>query len=265
MINFKFIVNKDYLALNMIEFNFFDKEYLDYLWEKYNDEYKDVLHNFSNYLNSNKEKKLLTELKKNSKFKEELLKTKQNAIRIEKNLNTYKDKIDKTIKELCKIDLKLPLQKVYIVKLGGLNFGNNRILWGNINGYSDPYYDLVYLYHEALHSFFEQYKKSKNIQDKKFDHILIQYLTDIILAYKLGGKRYGTHDHLEKLEIKLFPILKKYFKNLGKWAYPKDTIIKDRTSFKNLDFKNIIDLYNWLLKNKELIDNISVKRKIEIK
>lgn len=271
---FEFEVNEDLVAANIIQKNFMDVDLANYLWEKYKDQYLLIQNKIYEYVFENPAKKsILEELKKHKIFTENLFKCKQNLERIQINLKESKPKIDNFLKSLMKLELNMKPQKVYIVPNCGMNVSKDTILWGSFEGYEDKNYDLVYLYHEALHSFFNNLKEKANLRDNdETDHVIIQYLTDIELAKYLGKKRYPTHKNIKDLEARCYPYMQMYFNksdakilkemNEDNIYFEMEKYKKYRGIFKSFD---IIKIYKWLLQNKKEILDVNLIQKLYIK
>lgn len=274
---FKFEVNEDLVAANIIGLQkyseFMDVDLANHLWEKYQDQYLFAQNNMYKFVFKNPaDKSILGEVKKHKFFAESLLKCNENLKRIQNNLKEHKKEIEDFLKRLMRLEPNMKSQKVYIVPNCGMNVSNNTILWGNFKGYKDKNYDLVYLYHEALHSFFDNLKEKEKLCDNdEFDHIIIQYLTDIELAKFLNKQRYPTHEHIKDLESRCYPYLQMYFDKSDpeiSAEMEEDNIYfkienysKYRDLFKSFD---IIKLYKWFLQNKEEIMKHKLVKKIHI-
>ena len=273
MIEFDLKCNQDVLAINLLLKGRLSEQLNELCWHDYPSDCELARYDFMAFLNSAKPNNpLLNTIKTSKEFGEQLSACEANLERISANLAEHKARIDKFLAKTCGVDIALPIQTVYIVALDGCNVGNNTILWGHPKGVHELHYDIVYLYHEALHSLFNKVKKELKLRDTwEFDHVLIQYLTDIELARFLTGTRYDTHAYLEHLEYKCYPYMQMFFdkpqvelKKENATSKVKIAFNKDKfTHLKKIfsDF-NIIEFYKWLLNNRNDILNQEIEKHI---
>lgn len=84
----------------------------------------------------------------------------------------------------------------------GHYLGKNKISWGHNEDW--PNYTTVYLWHEILHSYFD---------NNDFNHALIQFIADNELRIRLNGGKYPPfigHKNLFSLMKKMLPYWRKY-------------------------------------------------------
>lgn len=119
----------------------------------------------------------------------------------------------------------------------GRNIGDNQFIWGHKNGLTNENYDLVYLVHESLHSYF----KNDNIT-----HAIIENITDFELAKLLNNseKGYTGHDYIRNLHIQILP-----FWNLYMNVEENNDLSCDQNGFskyKSIKTMNIDEFINFL-------------------
>lgn len=204
MLNIKFEVNEDILLRQIVQKSKMPVDFANYLWDKYNDSYI-ILKN--NFLSENIDFNILKELKKQSFFSAMLQQAKENCERIQQNWIIKNKEINDYLKKIFKMDFVLEI-KAFIVSPNlnsGQNIGNNCFVWGHQKGISDENYDLVYLVHESLHSFFNK---------DNLSHAIIEKIADIELAKILNKTTLGyeTHDFTKKEHIRIFPFWNLYMK-----------------------------------------------------
>lgn len=204
---FNFIVAKSSIAINMIRNDLLNKDFASQLFEKYNEDFLKVQKGKVWYFHDVSDMPLIQEIYATEEFEKTYQQCEQNSLRIQANLAEHKDEIEEFLNGLCKMDLPDLSLDVHIVPQGGLNvFGKNLIVWGHEKGYVDKFYDLVYLYHEALHSVFDRTDVS---------HCIIQMLTDHKLANHFHPELkngYDGHKSLMALEEQLKPFFDLYFR-----------------------------------------------------
>ena len=202
MIDIKFEINKDILARIMVFKSRMPIDFADYLWKKYRASYQLLQKNMlANKIDEN----ILKELQLQSFFEKSFEEAKSNLKRLEALWKENKDKINKYVKDILKkeIDLKTT---AYIcspnMKIGA-NVNNNSFVWGHANGLNDVNYDLVYLVHEALHSYFEN-----NI----LTHAIIENIADVELAKYLNNSKsgYAYHDFTQDMHVRIYPFWNLY-------------------------------------------------------
>ncbi len=210
--NISFKTNQDILAREMIKKSKMPTEFANYLWNKYNLSYKKLQ---KNVCDENIDKNILKELKKQSFFKDCYQLSKQNLLRIKQNWQNNKKEIDNFLKHICNKDINLNLTcfVVYATLCSGHSNRNNTFVWGHKKGNIDKNYDMVYIVHESLHSYF----KSSDLT-----HVVIENICDIELAKHLNKttKGYDVHEFLKPLHKKIDPLFRAY-KNENKNANSK--------------------------------------------
>lgn len=196
-----------------------DTDLKNRLWKKYKSAYQFLQSRSHITINTLTDlQKLLDECIESDNFKryykESLEYLKDIKIQWEKN----KTKIIKILEDILKI--KLP-KAVYTVYVTHPKFHKGQYLGDNVISYTHkedwPYYNMVYLTHEILHSI---------IPSNDFSHAVIELATDNELRMRLNPddsknreyfnynqKQLIGHSKLHKLELKLLPKWKKYLKN----------------------------------------------------
>lgn len=202
MLNIKFKIDKDMLSRIMISLNAMPTETANYLWLKYNSSYRLIQQSITS---EDIDQNIIKELQQQSFFSETLLQAKENCKRVEKIWETKQLEINNYLKDIIRIDFSLNMT-AYIVSPSmhvGVYLGNNCFAWGHSNGLKDNNYDLVYLVHESLHSFFE----SDNVS-----HAIIENISDIELSKILNNKKIGykCHNFTKEEHIKIFPFWNLY-------------------------------------------------------
>ena len=275
MIEFELKCSPDVLAINLLLRGKLGEHLQAHCWKTYTKDCELAQYDWQAFLkNVSETNELLNEIKSSKEFAENLEACEKNLERIELNLKRNKNRIDTFLKNVCGVDFSIPKQTVYIVALDGRNSGNNVILWGHPKGLRDPYYDLVYIYHEALHSMFNKIKDQFKLRDTwEFDHVLIQYLTDIELARLLTGNRYDTHAYLEELEYKCYPYVQLFLNKTPAQLKKENSTSKIKVGFNKdkhahlqetfADF-NIVEFYKWILTNRNDILSTKIEKHIVI-
>lgn len=206
MLKIDFWVCEDVIAREMISKSRMPVEFANYLWDKYKKSYMELQHNpmcDKNLIDYG----IISELKEQEFFKKFLIEAKENKDTIEKLWAENCDIINEFLKKILRTDYSLAMT-AYIVsprlKLGH-NLGNNCLVWGHSNGNSDKNYNLVYLVHEALHSYFPS---------DNFCHAIIENIADIELARFLNHSdtSYTCHDFTLNEHLKIYPFWNLYLK-----------------------------------------------------
>ena len=225
---FDFKVDKFVVALNIIERKLIDLEFENYLSKSFTKDYNKIINRDCDYLQDLFKLPIIKETLKYKDFDKIFKECKENSVRIKQNWGKYKQEIEEFLNIKCKTKLPDLDLTVYIVPWGGHSFvGSNSLIWGHKKGYKDKFYDLVYLYHEALHHLFK-------LND--ISHCLIEKLTDNMLAKHFHPELingYCGHKNLQELS----KILEKYF-NLY--------FNKNSNKFSNM---NIFEFEEFLLNN----------------
>lgn len=243
MLNIKFETDIDILARIMISKNRIPTEFANYLWNKYKLSYKLLQENLqSNEIDSN----IILELQQQKYFKTCCTEADQNLQRIQNSWTKNKDKINLFLSKVFKKDFTLNVTAIIVSPTlnCGRNIGDNQFIWGHKNGLTDENYDLVYLVHESLHSYF----KNDNIT-----HAIIENITDFELAKLLNNseKGYTGHDYIKNLHIQILPFWNLYL-NKSQKSIEKESIINNITY-------NLNDFYKY----KPQIKNMNIDEFVE--
>lgn len=172
-------------------------DFANYLWEKYNSSYislKKSIH--ANDIDPN----IVKEVQKQGFFIKEALFAQKNLKRIKKEWKHNKKDINEFLNKIFKCPIELTTTG-YIFSpqfREGCNIGNNEFLWVHENGLENSNYDLVYLVHESLHSFFD-------LDD--LSHTIIENISDVELSKTLNKTKYGYQGHkfLRDYHAKMLP------------------------------------------------------------
>lgn len=126
----------------------------------------------------------------------------------EKQWNENYEKTSFYIENLTNIKFQDKTFKVYIThpnQTTGRYIGNNTICWGSSGPFE--FYDLIYLWHEILHSY---------LPPDDISHCVIQFITDNGLRLLLNNdtKTFPLvgHKYLEPLMNKIYPYWQEYLK-----------------------------------------------------
>lgn len=242
---FNFLVDEGAIAMNLLQRNrFFSVDYKNKLMELHKDEY--ILLTKKHVFDKDETKNIIEEIKKTEVFKTQYEKCKNNAVRISSNLKPYQNIIEVFLEKLSKTSLPNLNLNVYIVPHGGYcaSYG---IVWGHHKGYEDKFYDLVYLYHEALHKVFKK---------DDISHVIIQNLADIELSKFLNSQLtngYNTHKYLKPLEEQLLPYWQIYLNSTQGQFIEKTSLFDKKDSLQisdkyktKISAMNIFEFENFL-------------------
>lgn len=145
-----------------------------------------------------------------------------------------------------------------------MNIGSNEFIWGHNKGLKNANYDLIYIVHESLHSYFK---------DNMITHAIIENIADIELSKFLKSTDIANdaHDYLKDTHIKVLPFWNIYLNK------SKETIEKEneennisynfnefKTYEKEISKMNIDDFVNFL-ESLNLNQTINYTNKIIIK
>ena len=227
MLEIEFKTDKEILARAMISKNAMPMDFAKYLFQKYRTSYL-LLQN--NLMEKEIDGNLLLELTQQKFFEEYINEAKENLLRMQENWQTNKDKINMFLDRIFKKNFILKTT-AFIVPPSlnrGINIGNNQFVYGHINGLKDENYDLVYLVHEALHSYFK---------NDIISHSIIEKIADIELAKFLNNNElsYECHNFTKTMHIKILPFWNLYLNkpvDLIKKENKQQNIIYDIDSFK---------------------------------
>src|SRR3989344_1401872 len=145
-------------------------------------------------------------LKKSDEYKKVLLRTQAYLLFCEKQWMKNYLTSSKIVDDLTGFKLNKSFM-IYITHpslKNGHYLGNNKICWGHNEDW--PNYATIYLWHEILHSYFE---------NDDVNHSIVQFLADKELRIKLNGGKYPPfvgHENLTPLMKKLLPHWKQYLK-----------------------------------------------------
>jgi len=145
-------------------------------------------------------------LKKGDQYKKVLLRTQTYLLFCEKQWIKNYSTSSKTVSGLTsfKLDKSFTVYITHPSLKNGHYLGNNNICWGHNEDWSN--YTTIYLWHEILHSYFD---------NNDFNHALIQFIADNELRIQLNGGKYPPfvgHEDLFPLMKKVLPHWKRYLK-----------------------------------------------------
>lgn len=202
MLNINFKVDNDLLAREMISKSVMPVEYANYLFDKYNCSYIKIQRQMTV---ESIDIKIIQELQQQSFFKDYLRLANENLVRIKQNWMKNEEIINKFLLKIMKInfDLNVMCNIVSPQLNSGHSIGKNSFVWGHTKGLEDSNYDLVYLVHESLHSYFNK---------DNLSHAIIEEISDIELSKLLNKTEIGYECHNFTLEnhIKIFPFWNLY-------------------------------------------------------
>ena len=260
MLKINFQVNEEYLARRMISTNNMPTDFANYLWDKYRDSYQTLQKNVAS---NNIDMNIIKELQKQDFFIQALKSANDNYTRIKNNWDKNQEQIVNFLKRILKIDLNLEVTGfIFPPNFNtGVNIGNNCFVWGHMQGTKDENYDLVYLVHEALHSYF--------VKDN-MSHAIIENISDVELARFLNGtiKHCPYHSFTQEEHIKIYPYWNLYLNKT------KEEILKDQEYTKIMydidkyeierDFVSKLDINQLIDFLKEKIKSIEFETSYEI-
>jgi len=217
MLKIDFQVNEEILARVMISKSDMPTDFANYLWDKYRDSYKWLK---KRVYSKDIDLRIIEELTNQEFFKKSLLDANDNLIRIKANWHKSLAKIQEFLKGLFKTEFDINVT-AYICPASlncGTNLGNNCFVWGHKKGLKDENYDLVYLVHESLHSYFEK---------GNLTHAIIENITDIELAKLLTNSEtgYTTHAFTQDYHKIIYPYWNLYL-NKSKLEIANDQKIR---------------------------------------
>lgn len=202
MLDIKFKIDKDSLARIVIATSRMPTDYADYLWDKYRSSYQQLQRDaFSSKIDN----EILKELQSKAFFENYYSEAKDNLKRVVSAWKENKGKINKFLKDILKMEINLKMT-AYICSPNmkmGKNIKNNCFVWGHVDGLTDKNYDLVYLVHESLHSYFEW---------NNLTHAIIENITDVELAKYLNNSKngYAYHDFTHDMHVRIYPFWNLY-------------------------------------------------------
>lgn len=236
MLNIKFKIDKNILARLVISKNYMPKEFANYLWDKYRLSYVVLQRNYKlEQIDNN----IIKELQNQKFFKDYCDEAEQNLKRIQTNWLKNSEKINKFLTNIFKKDFLLDMTAIIVFpRLNvGENIVNNQFVWGHLEGVKDEAYDLTYLVHESLHSYFKR---------SLLTHTIIENISDIELAkyLKHSEQGYECHNYTKNLHLQIFPFWNLY---LGKTKVE----IEKEQKINNINY-NIDDFQKFESKVKDL-------------
>ena len=263
MLKITFKVYDDIMARIMISKSIMPKKFAHYLWDKYKTSYSLLINN----INSNEiNKDIIFELQQQSFFKHNREIAKENLKRIESNWDKNFNRINSFLNKILKKEIHLDLT-AYIVPPSlntGRSIGKHQFIWGHENGLLDESYDLVYLVHESLHSYFKK---------NALTHTIIENIADVELAQYLNNTHYEVHPDLKSIHIKILPFWNIYLnKNeedivrenkINNITYNLKDFDKYKTKIKDLNIDDFVSFLNKL--NLDDLININCLYSIHLK
>lgn len=242
MLEIEFKLDKNILARAMISKSAMPKHFADYLFDKYRPSY--ILLQ-KNLIEKQIDENILLEVRQQKFFDEYIIEAKSNLVRIRKNWQKNKDEINMFINKIIKKSFILRTTAFILSpKLNrGINIGNNQFVWGHEKGLTDKNYDLVYLVHESLHSYFKH---------NEITHAIIENIADTELAKLLNNSENGYvgHDNIKNLHIKILPFWNIYLNK------PQERIEKEN-KINNISYNlNDFYIYESQIKNMNIDDFI---------
>lgn len=255
MFKFNFVVDENILAIMLIydtkrTNHVLSNEFANYLWDKYHMDYitiqrkrvsKDVI-----------DKDILREVKNQNFFKKIVEDAEENAKRIENNLKEKQEGIEEFLSKILKYNNPLSNQTAYILPpYLCYGFSTSRVfpnsfVWGHQRGLKNINYDLVYIYHEALHSLFPV----NNLYET-----VVENIADIELGRFLNcpNNLQDVHDETRLIHAKILPYWNLYLdrsrkeieetQNYLNVDYDIDKFEPMRDVLKNM---NIFEFGKWL-------------------
>lgn len=264
MLNIRFKTDKDFMARLIISKNNMPTDFANYLWDKYRVSYMTLQKDFqSEEIDNN----IISELEKQEFFKKLCDNANNNLERIKDNWGKSINKINLFLDNIFKKDFILNETAIIMppTLCAGMNIGDDQFVWGHKYGLVDKNYDLVYLVHESLHSYFP---------NNNLTHAIIEKIADIELSKYLNNtdKPYDCHEYTKMHHIKILPFWNIYLnksrediekENKGSnITYNLDDFAKYETQIKNMN----IDSFTKFLEQQDLTDvktnyTITIKNK----
>ena len=250
MLNIKFNTDEDIMARMMISKSEMPVDFANYLWGKYKISYILLQKNFkSNEIDNN----IILELKHQNFFKNYCHEAEKNLERITINWEKHKNTINAFLNKIFKKEFTVNVSAIIFAPplCCGKNIGNNQFVWGHKCGLTDEIYDLVYLVHESLHSYFE---------NNDVAHTIIENISDFELAKILNKSEnvYNGHENLKLLHIKILPFWHIYLnktqediekdKRFYNVNYEQKDFVEFKTKIKDMnidDFIKFIEQINF--------------------
>ena len=207
---------------------------------------------------------------KEEEFQKLYKETKLYIDNVERCWNENKDRINKYLKDILKVEIDIKLN-VYISHpncYNGYSFGENNVVWGHYKGIEDSNYNLVYLVHEGLHHLIP-FEVNDNELVCYIKHSIIELASDYELYFLLNNESALTYGHfyLKKYKKIIYPYWLRYIglndyqikERLEKDSINVDNYIKiNNNDEANM---NIYEFVNFLVKQWETIITLSKKAK----
>ena len=253
------------MARLIISKNKMPTEFANYLWNKYKVSYMCLQRD----LNSKEiDNNIILELQKQDFFERLCQGADKNLERIENNWVKNKSKINLFLDNIFKKEFALNETAIIVDPnlCVGMNVGDNKFIWGHKNGVVDKNYDLVYLVHESLHSYFS---------NSDLTHAIIENIADIELSKYLNNtdKPYDCHEYTKMQHIKILPFWNIYLNKsrediekenkISNITYNVNDFAKYKPQIKNKNIDNFVEFleqqdltevktnYTITIKNKE--------------
>ena len=247
MLNIRFQIDDNIMAKIMISKSMMPKKFAHYLWDNYKISYSLLIKDIkSNEINNN----IILELQQQEFFKISYEKAKKNLERIQNNWEKNSDRINLFLNKIFKKEFTLDLTCIIVPPSlnTGTSIENNQIVWGHVNGVNDNNYDLVYLVHESLHSYFEK---------NDLTHTIIENIADIELAKFLNKTNsYEGHPDLKSMHIKILPFWNIYLNKkqedivrenkINNISYNLKDFVEYKTKIKNLNIDEFVEFLEKL-------------------
>ena len=252
----------DLMARLIISKNKMPIEFANYLWDKYRLSYIYLQKDFkSDEIDNN----IVKELQQQKFFKQLCEGANKNLERIEDNWQKNKSKINLFLDNIFKKNFTLNQTAIIVDPslCAGMNIGNDQFVWGHKNSLFDKNYDLVYLVHESLHSYFP---------NNTLTHAIIENIADIELSKYLNNtdKPYDCHEYTKMQHIKILPFWNIYLNKsrediekenkISNITYNVNDFAKYKPQIKNKNIDNFVEF----LEQQDLTD-VKVNYKISVK
>lgn len=251
MLNIKFKTDKDIMAKFIISKNLMPITFANYLYDKYKSSYLLLLRNSkSNKIDNN----IILELQQQDFFKQYLNEANQNLVRIENNWIKNKDKINEYLSRIFKKNFTIDTTAIIVCPALNTeeNLRNNTFVWGYQKGLDDAFYDLIYLVHESLHSYFK---------NGEITHAIIENIADIGLNKHLENKDVSfndCHSYIKMLHIKILPFWNIYLEK-------KKADIEKTNAINNISYdQSAFDKYKSKTKNMNIDDFVTFLEELDL-
>jgi hypothetical protein len=198
MLTINFKVDEQMLARLRIARSRMPVDFANYLFDKYKDSYRALQ---ADMRSQNIDSQIIAEVQQQPFFEQTMQGAKENCERIMANWAKYEGQINQFLAKICKKEINLNAT-AYIVSpklCMGRSIGQNSFVWGHFGGVKDKFYDLTYLVHESLHSYFN---------NNNLTHAIIENIADIELAKFLKHSQKGystTHSFLQDEHAQIYP------------------------------------------------------------